>query len=110
MAEGSSYRLTFIDHTLINIIPVQALSYFTLYEAWNGHKAPVIQWHHSQRKRGRQPILFTALQTTNYAHIVKPYQITMHNEACSRTVINSDSSNWPADVEPTAVTGCFTHS
>lgn len=45
----------------------------------------------TQRKRERQPILFTALQTTNYAHIVKTYQITMHNEACSRTVINSDS-------------------
>lgn len=84
MAEESGHRLTFLDHTLINIIPVQTLSYFTLYEAWNGQVALVIQWRHSQRKRERQPILFTPLQTTNYAHIVKTHQITMHNEACSR--------------------------
>lgn len=75
MAEQSGDPLTFIDHTLINIIPVQTLSYFTLYEAWKEQEAPVIQWRPSQRNRARQPILFTALQTTNYAHIVKTHQI-----------------------------------
>lgn len=45
----------------------------------------------THKEKERRPILFTALQTTNYAHIVKTHPITMHNEACSRTVINSDS-------------------
>lgn len=87
----------------------------TLNEAWKGQEE---HFRHSQRKTERQPILFTALQTTNHADIVEKDHITMHNEAFSRTdIINCavdvkhrPSSNWPLGVQPTTVTDCATHS
>lgn len=72
----------------------------------------------TKKQRERQPVLFTARQATNYARIViKTHPITMHNEACRRTVINGEvdvkhrlALNRPVGVEPTTLTHCTTRS